>query len=268
VSDELNHASIVDACRLSKARIVIYRHKDMEDLKEKLSRSRAQRKLVVTDGVFSMDGDIAPLPTIIKLAKQYNAMTMVDDAHATGVLGRHGGGTLEHFGLAGDSIDIYMGTFTKAIGAVGGFIAGKKFLIDYLRVAARPYMFSAPIPPSITAAIIVALEEITTNPSRREKMWANTVYLRHELKSRGFNILQSETPILPLIIGKEDTAIAFVRKLLERGIFAPCYRWPAVPKNTARLRLTVMATHTRRHLAYLLETLTTLAREFQLLPNA
>ncbi|RJP28848.1 MAG: 8-amino-7-oxononanoate synthase [Candidatus Omnitrophota bacterium] len=253
LSDELNHASIIDGCRLSHAQIVVYKHKDMKDLEGKLKKLKKIRKMIVTDGVFSMDGDIAPLPGIVELAKKYNSIVMVDDAHASGVLGKNGRGTAEHFGLDENDIDITMGTFTKSFGGVGGFVCGTKALIDYLRISARSYIFSAPIPPSIAAALIAAVKEAKNNHSLRENLWSNVSYLKTNLTKSGFDTLNSETQIIPVLIGKEEKAIEFSKKLLENGILAPCVRWPAVPWGKARLRLTVKATHTKEQIDCLID---------------
>lgn len=246
-TDELNHASIVDGCRISKAEKVIYRHKDLYDLEVKLRRvPNFKRKLIVTDGVFSMDGDIAPIPGIMKLAQKYDTAVMIDDAHATGILGDNGRGTSEYFHL-NRKPEIMMGTFTKAFGAVGGFIAASQDLIDYLRVTSRTYIFSAPIPPAIVVGILEGIKVIQEE-RRFEKLWENIHYVMPKLKEAGFNTLDTETQIIPIIIGKEETAIKVSRRLLEEGIFAPAIRWPAVPKDMSRLRITIMARHTKEHI--------------------
>jgi len=251
-SDELNHASIIDGCRLSEAEVVIYKHRDMNDLEAKLKKYKNRHKLIITDSVFSMDGDIAPLPQIVELAKKYNAMTMIDEAHATGVLGDRGGGATDYFHLEGQ-IDVVMGTFSKAIGCLGGYVAGKRYLIKYLKAATRPSIFSVALPPAIAAAIIAAIEEIQKNPMLRKKLWENAKYLRENLQKLGFNTLNSETQIVPILIGDEVKAIRMAKLLFEKNIFAPCMRWPAVPKGKARIRFTVMATHTREQIDTLLE---------------
>jgi 8-amino-7-oxononanoate synthase len=250
-SDELNHSSIIDGCKLSKAEVVIYKHKNMEDLERKLRKYKNWQKLIVTDSVFSMDGDIAPLAQIVKLAKEYKAMTMIDEAHATGILGNKGGGATEYFSLEG-KIDIVMGTLSKAIGCLGGYVAGNKDLIRYLMVAARPSVFSVALPPSIAAAAIAAIEEIQSNKELRKKLLENADYLRNGLQKLGFNTLNSETPIIPILIGDEKKAIMATKLLFERNIYAPCIRWPAVPKGKSRIRFTVMATHTKDQIDKLL----------------
>lgn len=252
-SDELNHASIIDGCRLAKVEKAIYKHKDMNDLEDKIKKYKRENNLIVTDGVFSMDGDIAPLPDIVALGKKYNVMVMVDDAHASGVLGKNGRGTAEYFNLK-DGIDVMMGTFSKAFGGIGGFIAGNKDLIDYLRVTARTYIFSAPIPPAIAAGLVESIKIVSSDNARREKLWENIKYIRSKLEQLGFNIL-GETNIIPLVVGEEKKAISFSRDLLSKNIFLPCVRWPAVPEKQARLRITVMATHTKEHIDQLLNAL-------------
>ena len=260
LSDALNHASIIDGCKLSRAKVVVYKHKDMKDLEAKLKRYRRKRKLIVTDGVFSMDGDIAPLPQIVELAKKYNAMVMVDDAHATGVLGENGRGTAEHFHLE-EEVDILMGTFSKALGAVGGYIAGDKDLIKFLRISARSYVFSAAMPPGVAGGLIAAFKEIQNNPGLRRKLWENASHLREGLKERGFDTLDSETPIVPVLIGKEEDAIKVSNLLFERGFFAFCVRWPAVPKGKARIRFTAMALHTEEQIEALLREMEKIGKE-------
>jgi len=250
-SDELNHASIIDGCKLSKAKVVIYKHSDMHDLETKLKKFNNARKLIITDSVFSMDGDIAPLPQIVKLAKEYNAITMIDEAHASGILGERGSGATEYFHLEG-KIDVVMGTFSKAFGCLGAYVVGKKNVIKYLKAANRPSIFSVFLPPSIVAAILAALEEIKNNKELREKVLKNADYLRSNLKRIGFNTLRSETQIIPILIGSEKKAIQFAKFLLDNGFYAPDIRWPAVPKQMARIRFTVMAKHTKEQIDKLL----------------
>jgi len=250
-SDELNHASIIDGCKLSKAKVIIYRHNDMKDLEEKLKKYNHARKLIITDSVFSMDGDIAPLPEIVKLARKYNALTMIDEAHATGVLGERGAGATEYFHLEGQ-IDVVMGTFSKAFGCFGGYVVGKERLIKYLKAANRPSIFSVFLPPAIAAAILVALEEIENNKEIRKKILENAAYLRTNLRKIGFNTLTSETQIIPILIGSEEKAIQFANFLFGNGFYAPAVRWPAVPKGKARIRFTVMTKHTKEQIDKLL----------------
>lgn len=265
LSDELNHASIIDGARLSKQRKVVYRHCDMGDLNSKLRYFRLRRKLVVTDSVFSMDGDIAPLDKIAELCKKHDALLMIDEAHATGILGKTGHGSLEHFGLkATQDVDIVLGTCSKALAATGGFVVGSKELTDYLRVASRSYMFSTAMMPAASAALITALKVIEKEPWRREKLWSNTEYLRNQLREAGFDTLTSKTQIIPVLIGEDAKAIVFSRKLYERGIFAPAVRWPAVPHKLARLRITVMATHEKDHLDFLVQSCSEVAKQLGL----
>ncbi|MEA2088824.1 MAG: 8-amino-7-oxononanoate synthase [Patescibacteria group bacterium] len=253
-SDELNHASIIDGCQMSKQKIVIYRHNNVGDLEKKLKKYKKRRELVVTDSVFSMDGDIAPLDKIAKLCKKYDAMLMIDEAHATGVLGDKGHGAVEYFNLdPSKDVDVIMGTCSKALGVTGGFVVGSKSLIRYLRVASRSYIFSTAMTPASSAALIEALKVIEDEPEIREKMWKNVKYLRESFNKIGFDTITSETQIIPVLIGKEEKAIEFARKLLAKGIFAPCVRWPAVRKNKARIRFTVMSEHTKEQIDYLLQ---------------
>lgn len=252
-SDELNHMSIIDGCKISKAEIVIYKHCDMTDLETKLRKYPNRQKLIITDSVFSMDGDIAPLPQIVKLAKTYKAMTMIDEAHATGILGNRGSGATDYFHLEGQ-IDIIMGTFSKAFGCLGGYVVGKKDLIRYLKVANRPSIFSVNLPPPIAAGVIAALEIIQKNPDLRKRLYENTKYLRENLQELGFNTLNSQTPIIPILIGEEKKAIKFAELLFERNIYVPCIRWPAVPKGKARIRFITIATHTKEQINKLLNT--------------
>lgn len=248
LSDEFNHASIIDGCRLSKAKTLVYRHKDMDHLRQLLRELRgARRKLIVTDGVFSMDGDVAPLDKIVEIAGEHKALVMVDDAHATGVLGARGGGTVQHFGLKG-RVHIQMGTLSKAVASVGGYVAGSRDLIDYLRNKARSFIFATSLPPSDAAAAKAALEVILAEPALREQLWANVRYLRTELTNSGFTLLPGETPILPLMIGDAGLTVRMAEHLLAKGVFAPGIRPPTVPTGTSRIRITVMATHTRADL--------------------
>jgi 8-amino-7-oxononanoate synthase len=264
-SDATNHASIVDAVRLSHAERAIYKHKDMEDLERLLAEYKNKKKLIVTDGVFSMDGDLADLVTMTRLAKEYNAMIYVDDAHGTGVLGPHGEGTAHHLGVAED-VDLVMGSFTKAWGSIGGFVVTKtKELADYLRVTARSYIFSDPILPSIVAGLIKTLEIIENGDELRNKTFENATYLRKELKRMGYQVLGGENmPIIPPLLLSERNAITFSQRLLEAGIFAPAIRRPAVEEGQERLRLTTMATHTREHIDYLLENMEKIGKDLKI----
>jgi 7-keto-8-aminopelargonate synthetase-like enzyme len=261
-SDEYNHASIIDGIKLSKAEKVVYRHRDLNQLESALKKYRRVRsKLIVTDGVFSMDGDIAPLDRIIELAREHGASVMVDDAHATGILGENGGGTMDYFKIKHSPDLIVMGTFTKVFGGVGGFVVGPETLIKYLRVTARTYIFSAPIPPAISAGLIESIKVVRQEPERRIRLWANINHLKNKLEEKGFNTLGSQTQIIPLYIGNEDTAICVSRRLLALGIFLPCVRWPAVAHGMARLRLTLMASHTKEQIDEFVNKLEAVRRE-------
>lgn len=250
-SDELNHASIIDGCSLSKAKVVIYKHCDMEDLERKLKKYKNCRKLIVTDGIFSMDGDITPLPKIVELAKKYESLTMVDDAHATGVLGKTGSGTAEHFGLD-NQIDIKMGTLSKGVGACGGYVAGNNELIRYLRIGARAYMFATAMSPMVAGAALAGIREIKENTNLRTRLWENTHKLKNGFDRMGYHAFGSQSPIIPVLIGEEQEAIQVTKKLFEKGFFAPCVRWPAVAKGQARIRFTVMSLHEERQIDDLL----------------
>ena len=244
LSDALNHASIIDGCRLSRASKKIYQHCDMGHLKTLLSASTTfRRKLIVTDGVFSMDGDIAPLPDIYDLAAQHDAMVLVDDAHGFGVLGKDGNGTVSHFGLEGKEI-IQMGTLSKAVGALGGYIAGSRALIELLINRARSFIFTTGLPPATLAAAHAALDVIRSSPELRKRLFSHAKRLKTALIDLGYTLLPSETQILPVILGSPQRATHVAEALLTEGVFAPAIRPPAVPTGTSRLRLTVMATHT------------------------
>jgi 8-amino-7-oxononanoate synthase len=243
-SDRLNHASIIDGCRLSKAEIVVYDHCDTKDLARKVQGYPGRQALIVTDGLFSVDGDIAPLPAIVEIAKKNNILLIVDDAHATGVLGPNGGGTADYFGLSGQ-IDIQMGTLSKALASEGGFIAGKRSLIDYLVNTVRSFIFSTALSPAMIAISLKALDIIRTEPQRRQTLCANTAWFRAQLRAEGFHVPESEAPIISIILGKPDLAVSFSDKLMERNIFVSAIRPPTVPPGTSRLRISMMATHAR-----------------------
>ena len=243
LSDSLNHASIIDGCRLSRAKTLVYRHCDGEHLEALLKgQADARRRLIVTDGVFSMDGDIAPLTDLVMLAERYDAILMVDDAHGTGILGGKGRGTAEHFGLAG-RVHIQMGTFGKALGTFGAYVAGDTDLIRYLRNAARSFVFSTSLPPAVCAASLTALDVIECEPWRRVKLWQNRDRLVQGLADLGISTGNSRTPILPVITGSAGSAVRASSGLLDRGIYAQAIRPPSVPANSARIRATVMASH-------------------------
>jgi glycine C-acetyltransferase/8-amino-7-oxononanoate synthase len=244
LSDALNHASLIDGCRLSHATKQIYRHCDIEHLESLLTQStKFRRRLIVTDGVFSMDGDIAPLPEICELADRYDAMVMVDDAHSFGVLGEKGGGTVEHFGLENRGV-IQMGTLSKAVGGLGGYVAGSADLINFLVNRARSFIFTTGLPPATLAAASAALDVIRSTPELRQRLSSNVLLLKNALLEKGFQLLPSETQILPLILGAADVASRFAEVLLSHGVYAPAIRPPTVPEGTSRLRLSVIASHT------------------------
>jgi glycine C-acetyltransferase len=261
VSDELNHASIIDGARLSRASIKVFRHKDVAHAEELLKEIKNEpgRKLVITDGVFSMDGDIGPLPGLCEVAEKYGAIMMVDDAHASGVLGRNGRGTIDHFNVHG-RVDIQVGTLSKAIGVLGGYVCGTKDLIDFLFHRARPFLFSTSHPPAVAAACIAAFDILEQEPERIEKLWENTRYFKQELGNLGFNIggvntPPSETPITPVIIGDGKLAMDFSRELFKEGVMATGIAFPTVPEGKARIRTIMTATHTRDELDQALETM-------------
>lgn len=243
-SDALNHASIIDGCRLSKARVVVYRHGDTGDLAEKLEGWRgAGRRLIVTDGVFSMDGDIAPVPDLLRLADRHSAWLMVDDAHASGVLGEDGRGTSDHFRLGCDRVPIQVGTLSKALASEGGFVAGSATLVEYLRNFARPFMFSTALSPGAAGAALAALAIVRSEPVRRDRLRKISLALRSDLSVLGFQVAPGVTPIVPVLIGDAQLAVEFGQRLEERGVFAPAIRPPSVPAGTSRIRLALMATH-------------------------
>ena len=243
-SDRLNHASIIDGCRLSGAEIVVYDHCDMSDLARKVQGYPNRQALIVTEGLFSVDGDIAPLPALVEIAKKNNILLMVDDAHATGVLGPNGGGTADYFGLC-DEIDISMGTLSKALASEGGFIAGKRSLIDYLVNTARSFIFSTALSPATIAISLKALEIVRAEPQRRNTLLANAAWFRAELRKAGFDVAENEAPIISIVIGEPDLAVTFSNCLMERNIFVSAIRPPTVPEGTSRLRISMMATHAR-----------------------
>ncbi len=245
LSDALNHASIIDGCRLSRAPTLVFRHKDMDHLAELLaSCSAAGRRLIVTDSVFSMDGDIAPLVEMSRLARGYDAWLMVDEAHATGVFGPHGAGVVEELGLS-SAVEVQMGTLGKALGGFGAYVAGSRHLIDWLVNRARSFVYTTALPPSVAATAIAALDIVAQEPERRCRLWDNAAFLADQLSTLGYRLGNSRSPILPLVIGDADQTMTLAAALLERGIFAQGIRPPTVPAGTSRLRVTPMATHTR-----------------------
>ncbi len=261
LSDSLNHASIIDGCRLSKAEVFVYRHKDLDHVEQLLKENvNKRRKLIVTDGVFSMDGDIAPLPGLVALAKAYNALIMVDDAHATGVLGKSGKGTGDHFGLSG-SVLIQMGTLGKALGSFGAFAAGSRVLIDLLMNSSRSFMYSTSLPPAICAASIAALNVLDSQHSLIQKLWNNRERYIRGLRSLGINTGDSETPIVPLIIGEPARTLKAADKLLGYGIYATAIRPPTVPEGASRIRTTVTASHSDEDIDMVLTAINRIKRE-------
>jgi glycine C-acetyltransferase len=261
ITDELNHASIIDGCRLSRAKILVFRHKDVAHAEEQLAGVKDQpgKKLLITDGVFSMDGDIGPLPALCDVAEKYGAIMMVDDAHSSGVLGRNGRGTIDHFKVHG-RVDIQVGTLSKAIGALGGYVCGSRDFIEFLYHRARPFLFSTSHPPSVAATCIAAFDVLEQEPERMEKLWENTRYWKKELGLLGFNIggvntPASETPITPIIIGDGKLTMEFSRELFQEGVLGTGITFPTVPEGKARIRTIMTATHTREQLEQALDVL-------------
>ena len=263
-SDRFNHASIIDGCRLSGAEIIIYKHCDASDLETKAHSHRGRRALVVTDGLFSVDGDIAPLPEIIQVAKKYNMLLMVDDAHATGVLGKNGGGTADYFGLQNE-IDIQMGTFSKALASEGGFIAGNRGLIDYLANKARSFIFSTALAPATVAVSLRALEIVQAEPRLRQSLIANSAWFREKLREIGFEIMDLPTPIISVVLGQPELTVNFSNRLMGKNIFVSAIRPPTVPQGTSRLRINLMATHTVDDLAPAIDSMAAIGKELGIL---
>jgi glycine C-acetyltransferase len=250
LSDELNHASIIDGCRLSKAKIIRFGHSDMEDLRAKAKEAKESGQynkiMIITDGVFSMDGDVCKLPEIVEIAEEFDIMTYVDDAHGSGVLGK-GAGTVKHFGLS-DKVDFQMGTLSKAIGVVGGYVAGTQNLIDWLKVRSRPFLFSTSLTPADVTACTEALDLIMNSTELQDNMWENSRYLKEELTKLGFDIGNSETPITPVIIGEEQATQDFSKRLYDEGVYAKSIVFPTVPRGTGRVRNMPSAAHTKEML--------------------
>jgi glycine C-acetyltransferase len=264
VSDELNHASIIDGCRLSRAQTVRYRHCDPADLEAVLQRTTGvRRRLVITDGVFSMDGEIAPLPEIVAIARRYEALVMVDDAHGEGVLGRGGRGITDHFGLHGQ-IDIEIGTLSKAFGVIGGYVAGSRVLIDYLGQRARPFLFSSATTAADVAACIAAVDVLHESPQVVQQLWENTRYFQQALRALGFDLGRTQTPITPLMIGDAQRAKRFSAALFQARLLAQAVAFPTVPRGTARLRLMLSAVHTRADLDEAVQTLARVGKDCQI----
>jgi glycine C-acetyltransferase len=253
ISDELNHASIIDGARLSRATIKVFPHRDVDAARAIIKDlPAAQRKLLITDGVFSMDGDLGPLPALCDLADEYGCVMMVDDAHASGVFGENGRGTVDHFGMHG-RVDVQVGTLSKAIGVLGGYVAGPKSLIDFLCHRARPFLFSTSHPPSVAASCIAALDVLESEPELMERLWANTRFFKTGLQTLGFNIGLSESPITPVIVGDGGLAMRLSDRLFEAGVFAQGIAFPTVAKDKARVRTIVTATHTQEELQFALD---------------
>jgi glycine C-acetyltransferase len=266
ISDQLNHASIIDGCRLSRAEIKVFPHKDIgacEDILREIA-ARKCRKLLVTDGVFSMDGDIAPLPQLVELAEQYGCIMMIDDAHASGVLGRNGRGTVDHYRLHG-RVDIQVGTLSKAIGALGGYVCSTRDAIEFLYHRARPFLFSTSHPPSVAATCLAAFEVLEEEPQLIDQLWANTGFFKEGLKKLGFNTGVSETPITPVIVGDAALAHQFSRELFAAGVFAQSLGFPTVPEGKARIRTIVTATHTREELTRALGIMEEVGRKLKII---
>ncbi|MGD0295237.1 MAG: glycine C-acetyltransferase [Terracidiphilus sp.] len=271
LSDELNHASIIDGARLSRATIKVFRHKDTAHCEELLKEvaNEPGKKLVITDGVFSMDGDIGPVDKLAALAEKYGAIMMVDDAHASGVLGRNGRGSVDHFGVHG-KVDVQVGTLSKAIGCLGGYVCGSRDLIDYLYHRARPFLFSTSHPPAVAAACMAAFDILEQEPERIERLWKNTRFFQGELKRADFNVggvntPTSETPITPIIIGDGRKTMEFSRALFEEGVMGTGIAFPTVPEGKARIRLILTSEHTKTQLEQALETLERVARRMGIL---
>lgn len=276
VSDALNHASIIDAVRLSGAKNkFVYKHADMGDLEEKLKEAAVIRKtpktngehplvLIVTDGVFSMDGDLAPLQEIVRLAKEYDCITMVDDAHGEGVMGKGGRGVVDHLGLHG-KVDIEVGTLSKAFSVIGGYITAKKELIQYYKMNSRQFMFSIALSIPDTAACLEGVKILQSSDALVKKLWANATYLKTEFKRLGFDTGNSQTPITPVMLGDEDLALQFSTKLMKEGVFASAIRFPMVPKGTARIRVIPSASHSKKDLDFGIKAFANVAKELHML---
>jgi glycine C-acetyltransferase len=253
VSDELNHASIIDGARLSRATIKVFPHRDVAAARRIVEElPRTQRKLLISDGVFSMDGDLGALPDLCDLAEEFGCIMMVDDAHASGVFGQHGRGTIDHFGLHG-RVDVQVGTLSKALGVLGGYVAGSRSLIEFLYHRARPFLFSTSHPPAVAAACLAAIEVMETEPDLMNQLWENTRFFKSGLQALGFNTGASESPITPVIVGEATLAMALSDQLFEKGVFAQGIGFPTVPHGKARVRTIVTATHTRDQLEFALD---------------
>jgi glycine C-acetyltransferase len=265
ISDELNHASIIDGCRLSRAAIKVFPHKDAAAARRIASElPAAQRKLLITDGVFSMDGDLGALPALCDIAEEFGCIMMVDDAHASGVFGRNGRGTIDHFGMHG-RVDIQVGTLSKAIGALGGYVAGSRALVEFLYHRARPFLFSTSHPPAVAAACIAALDVLEQEPQIIDRLWENTRFFKSGLQTLGFNTGLSESPITPVIVGDGALAMKLSDRLFQEGVFAQGIAFPTVARDKARVRTIVTATHTRDELQFALDVFAKVGRELSIL---
>ncbi|MCC5889012.1 MAG: glycine C-acetyltransferase [Alkalibacterium sp.] len=267
LSDELNHASIIDGCRLSGAKVIRVKHQDMDDLrakaKEAVESGQYEKIMYITDGVFSMDGDVAKLPEIVEIAEEFDLITYVDDAHGSGVMGK-GAGTVKHFGLQ-DKIDFQMGTLSKAVGVVGGYVAGTQNLIDWLKVRARPFLFSTSLTPGASAACIEAIDIMSNSEEEHNRLWENGRYLKEGLDKLGFNIGNSETPITPCIIGDEKLTQKFSKRLTEEGVYAKSIVFPTVPRGTGRVRNMPSAAHTKDQLDKVVEIYEKIGKELNVI---
>jgi glycine C-acetyltransferase len=267
-SDELNHASIIDGCRLSGAPIIRFEHRNPASLEQKLKEhfppGSGCRALIITDGVFSMDGDIAPLPPLVELAEKYGAMIMVDDAHGEGVLGEGGRGAVDHFHMHG-RVDVEIGTLSKAFGVVGGFVAGKKIIIEHLRQKGRPFLFSSALPPADVAACSAAVDILETSDDLVKKLWSNACYFKNKMRDAGFNTGSSETPITPVLLGEAKTAQEFSRRLFEQNVFAMAIGFPTVPMGKARIRVMISATHSESDLDFGIEKFILVGKQLNLI---
>jgi glycine C-acetyltransferase len=266
VSDELNHASIIDGCRLSRATIKVFAHRDVDAARAVLKSLPAnKRALLITDGVFSMDGDLGPLPELCTLAEEYGCIMMVDDAHASGVFGRNGRGTIDHFGVHG-RVDVQVGTLSKAIGVLGGYVAGSRDLVEFLHHRARPFLFSTSHPPAVAAACVAAIDVLLDEPAIIERLWDNTRFFKAGLAKLGFNTGVSESPITPVIVGDGALAMTLSDRLFEAGVFAQGIASPTVPPGKARVRTIVTATHTREELQFALDAFERVGRALGIVP--
>lgn len=263
-SDEMNHASIIDACRMSRAEVIIFRHGDADNLERLIKRKRGRKRLIVTDGVFSMEGDIAPLPDLACIAERNSTLIMVDDAHAVGVLGKRGSGTVEHFGLDA-KIDIQMGTLSKALGGFGAYIAGDHDLRDYLINKARSFIFTTALPPAVLASSIAALKVIEEEPELRERLWENVRFFKPRVQALGLKITRTETPIIPVLVGDPHLTMKMSDMLFAEGVWIQAIRPPAVPEGTSRLRIALMATHTREELETALRALEKVGKQLKVI---